>query len=253
MPQGVNHVPITILTEAELRRCVELDAEVIDAVADAFTALAAGRVVMPPVLHMDLPEAHGEVDVKTAYVSGLPSFALKVSPGFFDNPSLGLPSVSGMMMLLSATTGRLEALHLDNGYLTDVRTAAAGAVAARHLAQADARVAGVIGAGVQARLQIEALAKVRPIERMLERADLLVCDARAQCALLGELHHALEQGIELTTTELGEITGGARPGRTADDQITVCDLTGTGVQDTAIALLAWRKAAAQGLGVTIDN
>jgi ornithine cyclodeaminase len=329
----MNDVPITILTEAELRRCVELDAEVIDAVADAFTALAAGRVVMPPVLHMDLPEAHGEVDVKTAYVSGLPSFALKVSPGFFANPRLGLPSVSGMMMLLSATTGRLEALHLDNGYLTDVRTAAAGAVAARHLARQDARVAGVIGAGVQARLQILALAKVRPLERVLvwardgakadacaddlsarlgleaivvnsaerlvleadvvvtttpardplvvadwlhpglhitaigsdapdknelhpavlERADLLVCDARAQCARLGELHHALDHGIELTTTELGEITGGARPGRTGDDQITVCDLTGTGVQDTAIALLAYRKAIARGFGTTIEN
>ena len=329
----MNDVPITILTEAELRRCVELDAEVIDAVADAFTALAAGRVVMPPVLHMELAEAHGEVDVKTAYVSGLASFALKVSPGFFDNPKLGLPSVSGLMMLLSARTGRLEALHLDNGYLTDLRTAAAGAIAARHLARQDARVAGVIGAGVQARLQILALAKVRPLERVLvwardgakadacaddvadrlgleavavssaerlvleadvvvtttpardplvvadwlhpglhitaigsdapdknelhpavlERADLLVCDARAQCARLGELHHALEQGMELSTIELGEITGGARPGRTADDQITVCDLTGTGVQDTAIALLAYQKARARGFGTTIEN
>ena len=326
-------MPITILTEAELRQCVELDGEIIDAVAEAFTALAAGRVVMPPVLHMDLPEAHGEVDVKTAYVSGLAGFALKVSPGFFDNPGLGLPSVSGMMMLLSATTGRLEALHLDNGYLTDVRTAAAGAVAARHLARDDARVAGVIGAGVQARLQMAALAKVRPIERILvwardgakaeacaddladrldlealavgsaerlvleadvvvtttpardplvvadwlhpglhitamgsdapdknelhpavlERADLLVCDARAQCARLGELHHALEQGMELSTIELGEITGGARPGRTDDDQITVCDLTGTGVQDTVIALLAYQKAKANALGTVMDG
>jgi ectoine utilization protein EutC len=329
----VSHVPITILTEAELRVCVELDAEVIDAIADAFTALAEGRVVMPPVLHMDLPDAHAEVDVKTAFVAGLPGFALKVSPGFFDNPQLGLPSVSGMMMLLSATTGRVEALHLDNGYLTDVRTAAAGAVAARYLARKDARVAGVIGAGVQARLQILALAKVRPLERVLvwardgakadacadelaarlgaeamavnsperlvleadvvvtttpardplvvadwlhpglhitavgadapdknelhpavlERADLLVCDARAQCARLGELHHALNQGMQLATTELGEITGGARPGRTEDEQVTLCDLTGTGVQDTAIALLAWRKAAARGLGLTIED
>jgi ectoine utilization protein EutC len=326
-------VSITILTEAELRQCVELDLEIIDAIADAFTALAAGRVVMPPILHMDLPEARGEVDVKTAYVAGLPSFALKISPGFFDNPKLGLPSVSGMMMLLSASTGRLEALHLDNGYLTDVRTAAAGAVAARHLARADARVAGVIGAGVQARLQMAALAKVRPIERILvwardgvradacaddlgsrlgldaiavssverlvleadvvvtatpareplvvadwlhpglhvtaigadapgknelhpavlERADLVVCDSRAQCARLGELHHALEQGIAPATVELGEITGGARPGRTQPDQITVCDLTGTGVQDTAIALLAYGKAEAAGLGTTIEN
>jgi ornithine cyclodeaminase len=324
---------LTILTEDELRRCIELDAEVIDAIADAFTALAAGRVVMPPVLHMDLAEVQGEVDVKTAFMPGLPGFAIKVSPGFFDNLKLGLPSVSGMMMVLSARTGRLEALHLDNGYLTDLRTAAAGAVAARHLARADARVAGVLGAGVQARLQIQALAMVRPIERVLvwardgakadtcaddltrrlgldvipvqsaeklvlesdvvvsatpsrtplvvadwlqpglhitaigadapgknelhpavlERADLVVCDSRAQCARLGELHHALEQGIEPAVVELGEITSGARPGRTGPDQITVCDLTGTGVQDTAIALLAYDKAKAAGLGTTIDN
>jgi ectoine utilization protein EutC len=328
----VNDVPITILTEAELRRCVELDGEVIDAVADAFTALAAGRVLMAPVLHMDLPEAHGEIHVGTAYMSGLPSFALKVSPSFLDHSGLGLPGVSGLMLLLSATTGRLEALLLDNGYLAGVSTAAAGAVAARHLARADARVAGVIGAGKQARLQMEALAKVRPLERVLvwardgargdacaehlagrlgleaiavnsaerlvleadvvvtttpardplvvadwlhpglhitaigsdapdknelhpavlERADLLVCDARAQCARRGELHHTLEQGMQPATTELGEITGGARPGRTSVDQITVCDLTGTGAQDTAIALLASRKATAQGSGITID-
>jgi ectoine utilization protein EutC len=324
---------LTILTEHELRGCVELDDEVIDAVAGAFTALAAGRVVMPPVLHMDLAEVQGEVDVKTAFVPGLPGFAIKVSPGFFDNPRLGLPSVSGLMMLLSATTGRLEALLLDNGYLTDLRTAAAGAVAARHLAREDARIAGVLGAGVQARLQMLALAKVRSIERVLvwardsakadacardltqllgldavpvdsaeklllesdvvvsatpartplvvadwlqpglhvtamgadapdknelhpgvlERADLVVCDSRAQCARLGELHHALEQGIEVATIELGEITSGSKPGRTCRDQITVCDLTGTGVQDTAIALLAYDKARAAGLGTTIDN
>ena len=326
-------MPLTILTEAELRRAVSLDLEVVDAIAEAFSALATGEVVMPPILHMALPGANGEVDVKTAYVPGLPSFAIKVSPGFFDNPKQGLPSLSGMMMLLSATTGRLEALHLDNGYLTDLRTAAAGAVAARHLARADARVAGVLGAGSQAQVQIEALKLVRPIERVLlwgrdpakaeaaadrmaerlgldvlpvasaerlvleadvvvtatpartplvvadwlhpglhvtaigsdaadknelhpdvlQRADLLVCDSRAQCARLGELHHAPAGGAELAVTELGEVTSGRRPGRRSDDQITVCDLTGTGVQDTAIALLAYRKAIASGLGTRIDN
>jgi len=324
---------ITILTEAELRRAVSLDLALVDAIEGAFSALAAGNVVMPPILHMALPEANGEVDVKTAWIKGLPSFAIKVSPGFFDNPKLGLPSLSGLMMLLSAETGRLEALHLDNGYLTDLRTAAAGAVAARHLARADARVAGVLGAGLQARLQIEALKLVRPLEQVLvwardagkaeayademsarlgievtpvgsaerlvleadvvvtatparaplvvadwlhpglhvtamgsdaasknelhpavlARADLLVCDRRSQCAEVGELHHAPRQGAGLAVTELGEITSGARPGRQEASQITVCDLTGTGVQDTAIALLAWRKAAAAGLGATVEN
>jgi ornithine cyclodeaminase len=88
---------------------------------------------------------------------------------------------------------------------------------------------------------------------VLERADLVVCDSRAQCARLGELHHALEQGIDVTVTELGAITSGASPGRTSPDQITVCDLTGTGVQDTAIALLAYEKAKNAGLGTAIEN
>jgi ornithine cyclodeaminase len=88
---------------------------------------------------------------------------------------------------------------------------------------------------------------------VLRLADLVVCDSRAQCARGGELQHALAGGGELTVTELGLITSGRGPGRQSAAQITVCDLTGTGVQDTAIALLAYRKAIAAGLGTRIDN
>ncbi|TGV97863.1 ornithine cyclodeaminase family protein, partial [Mesorhizobium sp. M2D.F.Ca.ET.145.01.1.1] len=84
---------------------------------------------------------------------------------FFDNPKLGLPSVNGMMVLLSAKTVVVDALLLDNGYLTDVRTAAAGAVAAKHLSREDSSVAAIFGAGVQAGLQLQALMLVRPITR----------------------------------------------------------------------------------------
>ena len=140
-----------ILTETDLRGLVPLDLEAIAAVEGAFEALATKAVAMPPILRLDIPEHHGEVDVKTAYVPGLSGFAVKISPGFFDNPKLGLPSVNGMMVLLSSTTGLVEALLLDNGYLTDVRTAAAGAVAARHLSRPDSTVAAIFGAGVQAR------------------------------------------------------------------------------------------------------
>src|SRR3546814_7599300 len=119
---------------------------------------------MPPVLSMALAERHAEVDVKTAYVPGLDGFAIKVSPGFFDNPRRGLPSLNGMMIVLSAETGIVQAALLDNGYLTDLRTAAAGAVAARHLAPPGLRRAGVLGAGLQAELQIRALCLVRPVQ-----------------------------------------------------------------------------------------
>jgi len=158
---------IRIVTEAELRQVVALDLTVVDIVAQAFAALGQGSVVMPPILSMELAEANGEVDVKTAYIPGFDSFAIKVSPGFFDNPKLGLPSLNGLMILFSAKTGLVEAVFLDNGYLTDMRTAAAGAVAARYLAPQRVQVAGVLGTGVQARLQMQAAHLVRPFERLL--------------------------------------------------------------------------------------
>jgi len=154
-----------ILTEAELRRIVPLDLEAIACVEEAFHALATKAVAMPPILRLDMPEQRGEVDVKTAYVPGLDGFAIKISPGFFDNPKIGLPSTNGLMVLFSTRTGLVQAVLLDNGYLTDVRTAAAGAVAARHLSRPDASVAAIFGAGMQARLQLEALSLVRPIRQ----------------------------------------------------------------------------------------
>jgi ectoine utilization protein EutC len=327
---------IKILTEAELRDCVALDAMAIECIEDCFGALATEEIVMPPILRLDIRDHNGEVDVKTAYVPGLDSFAIKISPGFFDNPKLGLPSVNGLMVVFSAMTGLVEALLLDNGYLTDVRTAAAGAVAAKWLARADATQAAILGAGVQARLQLTALTLVRNIRQahvwardseksarfaadvgaqlgievipvasaedavraadivvtttpsteplvmaewlmpgqhvtamgsdaehknelapeVLTKADVYVCDRWSQCAVLGELHHALRSGLVTKETrfpELGEIIAGQMPGRTDDGQITVCDLTGTGVQDTAIATLAASRALAAGLGAAFES
>jgi ornithine cyclodeaminase len=96
---------MTILTEADLRKIVPLDLEAIACVENAFRALATLPVAMPPILRLDIPEHRGEVDVKTAYMPGVDGFAIKISPGFFDNPKLGLPSTNGMMVLLSAKTG----------------------------------------------------------------------------------------------------------------------------------------------------
>ncbi|SEI22260.1 ornithine cyclodeaminase [Rhizobium tibeticum] len=155
----------TILTQHQLRNLVTLDLEAVCCVEHAFLTLATDRVVMPPILRLDIFEHRGEVDVKTAYVPGLDGFAIKISPGFFGNPEIGLPSTNGLMILLSSKTGLVQALLLDNGYLTDVRTAAAGAVAAMHLARDDASVAAVFGAGMQARLQLQALMLVRPIRK----------------------------------------------------------------------------------------
>jgi ornithine cyclodeaminase len=322
---------VTILTEKELRKLVPLDIDAVSVVEEAFRALAGGAVVMPPILRLDVKEANGEVDVKTAYVPGLESFAIKISPGFFENPKLGLPSVNGLMMLLSAKTGLLEAALLDNGYLTDVRTAAAGAVAAKHLSREDSETAAIFGAGVQARLQLQALLLVRPIRRariwardaakveaaaadfekrlgieveaiadpetavagadivvtttpatspilkadwikpgqhvtamgsdaehkneidprLVGKADLYVADRLSQTRILGELHHAIAAGLAAADAdypELGSVVAGKVRGRSGADDITFADLTGTGVQDTAIATLARRRAVEIGAG-----
>src|SRR5258708_32870419 len=155
---------ITLVGEAQLRALGPLDPAAIDQVESAFLSLATEAVAMPPVLRLDLPEHAGEVDVKTAWLPRFDSFAIKVSPGFFNNPALGLPSLNGLMLVLSARTGLTEAVLLDNGYLTAVRTAAAGAVAARWLARKDARRVAAIGAGEPAELQLQALRMVREID-----------------------------------------------------------------------------------------
>ena len=314
----------SIVTEAELRRIMPLDEAAVACMEEAFRAMAQGRVILPPILHMEMPEANGELDVKAACISGMDCFVVKLVPGFFDNPKRGLPSLTGMMIALNAETGLVETLLLDNGYLTNLRTAAAGAVAAKHLARKNARRAGILGTGVQARLQLQALQLARPIEAALvwgrdgdkaricaaaltqecgievaacddiaalvEASDIVVtttaavaplierrhlkaglhitamgagapykneiaaevvaavdsyiCDSQAQCAVLGELHHALEAGLvtpEQRFGELGQVICGDVAGRDDEAAVTLCDLTGVGVQDTAIVDLARRR------------
>lgn len=327
---------IRILTERELRAAVPLDLAAIDCIEGAFQWLATGSVVMPPVLSLPVAEVNGDVCVKTAYIPGVETFAIKVSPGFFDNHKLGLPSTTGLMLVHSATTGLLQAVLLDNGYLTDVRTAAAGAVSVRHMAREDAATVTVVGTGVQARMQLAAICQVRPVQKAIfcgrdparaeavaaemaeqlnieiagsadlarsvaiadivvtttpakaplidagwlqpgqhvvamgsdqadkvelapaciTRADVFAVDRRQQSAERGELRYAIRSGVVSSPDsypELGEIVAGRASGRPNPEAITICDLTGTGVQDTAIANLALERIATTGAGTLIES
>ncbi|VTM52699.1 ectoine utilization protein EutC [Klebsiella quasipneumoniae] len=104
--------------------------------------------------------------LKTAYIHGAHNFAVKISTGFFNNHTYGLPSLSGMMIVFDAETGRAEAILADNGYLTAVRTALSGLIAAKYLARADSTRVAVIGSGEQARLQVRALKLLFPLEQV---------------------------------------------------------------------------------------
>ena len=190
-------MPVLVLTESKLRACVGFDAESLRTIEDAFTWLSEGKVEMPPVMHIEVPEHHGDVDIKSACVRGLDHLAVKVASGFFDNPKLGLPSGGAMVVVLNAKTGFCEAVMLDNAYLTDLRTGLAGAVAARYLAPETVRTVGVLGSGAQARYQIRALGLVRDFERVLVSAR----DAGRTAAYAAQMSESLGLPVEATTPE----------------------------------------------------
>jgi len=285
----------------------------IDACEAAFVAHSSGRAEVPGVIHLDVPESRGEIHVKAGHLHGVPYYAVKAASGFYGAEA---PAIDGLVMVFDARDGSPAAFLLDGGYLTDLRTGAAGGVAARHLAPERIERVAIIGTGAQARHQLDALAEVRsgftevrvwgrnadhasraagdlqvrmgagcavaavasvreavegadvivtctaarePLveagwlapgahvtsvgsdgagkqeldPEIVRRADVLVVDSLDQCLALGELQHAPEHADR--AVELGRLCAGEAGGRTGEAQLTVCDLTGVGVQDVAVA------------------
>lgn len=155
-----------VVNEETLRSVVSHRAALASA-ERAFLALARGQVVSPMPMGVDFPDIHGEVHVKGAYIQGAPIFAFKVATGFYGNVELGMPTGSGLVLVFDSGTGFPLAVLMDNGYLTDLRTAAAGALAAKHLtAPGRPLVMTVVGAGVQARFQANLIRQVRHIKEV---------------------------------------------------------------------------------------
>ncbi|HEY6567868.1 MAG TPA: ornithine cyclodeaminase family protein [Actinomycetota bacterium] len=314
---------VRILREGDVRAALDM-ASCIDACERAFASYSTGAAELPSVIHLDVPESQGEIHVKAGHLHGEPYYAVKVASGFYAAEP---PAIDGLVMVFDAKDGAPAAFLLDGGYITDLRTGAAGGVAARHLAPERVDVVAVIGTGGQARQQIDALALVRPgftqvrvwgrdeehtrscagdlqgrlgescvvsprdtvadaVEdadvvitctasreplvsaamlspgahvtalgsdgigkheldpEILRRADVLVVDSRSQCLTLGELQHAPAQADR--AVELGSICAGVHEGRTSAQQLTVCDLTGLGVQDVAAANVVMARAGDRG-------
>jgi len=132
--------------------------DLVSAIEAAFVAYSEDRAVVPPVGELLLEK--GDVHIKYGYVRGEEFYVIKIASGFYGNAQLGLPSGNGLMLLYRQETGELVNVLLDEGHLTDVRTAVAGAVAARHLAPSQVQRIGIVGTGVQARLQLGWLSRV---------------------------------------------------------------------------------------------
>lgn len=217
---------VQIATEDVIRRLIE-PAEAIEAVRGALAKLAMGEAIMPDPSQMDLAEMRGDMHVKGAYLTGTQFFSFKAASGFYDNPSKGLPANAGLVMVFDAATGFPRAILFDNGYLTDLRTGAAGAVAADVLARGEVAKAAVLGAGTQARRQMEMLVQVRPLgevsvwARRPEQAAEYAAEMGGRLGLpvtvAGSVREAVEgAGVVVTTTPAREPlfpAGWIRPGQ----------------------------------------
>lgn len=157
---GWLNMQVHLYFEPEIKKLLNLE-ETIGAVEAAFAAYNSRKAVLPGVINLDLPEFHGEVHIKAAYIEGDEHYVIKIASGFYSNPNAGLPVGNGMMLVFEARTGLLSAVLFDRGHLTEMRTAAAGAVAAKYLARTNIRRVAVIGSGTQARFQLKALSVVR--------------------------------------------------------------------------------------------
>lgn len=153
-----------ILELPEIRRTL-VYSEIVGLMRDALVAQFRGECETPMPMHLEIAAEQAEVHMKSSYRRGGRYFALKVASTFPNNVPRGLATGNGMMLLASATTGEPVALLADAGHLTDVRTAAAAAMVARELDRKD-RVLGILGTGVQARLQAQMHAAVLDLDEI---------------------------------------------------------------------------------------
>ncbi len=155
----------------------------IEAIEAGYVAYSLGRANVPPVGYLKIGK--DETHIKYGHIEGGEYFVIKVATGFYGNPALGLESGNGLMLVHSATTGLLAAILLDEGHLTNVRTAIGGLIAAKYLAPAEVTGIGIVGAGVQAYLQLNLLKRVTSCRKVSiwnrnkDRAEQLAARARA--------------------------------------------------------------------------
>lgn len=300
----------------ELQQFQNMD-YLIQKIQDGFVAYSQGKVVMPPVCHMHLDQPSGDLHVKCASMPDEKSYVVKIASCFPENSKMGLPAIKGIVLLFNRNSGEPETLFLDEGYLTHLRTAIAGAIFAKYFAPQSFEFIGIIGAGMQARSQLQFLSYVtscrqvwiwapnkneikqiqqdkifrdfeiniasspkevahysrlivtttpslkpllfsqdiakgthvtaigsdRPGKQeldsgILKMADRIIVDSKEQCFQYGETFCAIQDKAisKDRVDEIGEVIAGNKQPRINEDEITIADLTGLGVQDLVIAL-----------------
>ena len=240
-----------LVTLDEIRLLLDTNS-LIDEIEAGFVLYSDGKVNVPPVGFMHFDDPPGDVHIKYGSIQEDDYWVLKVASGFYQNPSLGLQASDGVILIFSQHSGALELVLHDRCWLTDMRTAAAGAVAARHLAPQKVDQIGVIGAGVQARMQLEMLCSVVEAKSALiwgrneEKVGKMIGELESSDALLsaGMEVRAVESVQELAETSrlIVTATSAHEPVLRADQvqpgtHITAMGSDDDGKQELDVALL----------------
>ncbi len=145
-----------IVSLEQIKGCIDQcnTNDLIQLIEDGFVNYSKGNVVVPPVGHLPFANPPGDLHIKYGYIKDDDFYVVKLASGFYNNPEIGLSASQGLMLVLNQKNGQLLSILLDEGYLTDIRTALAGAVVAKYLAPKNVDTIGIVGTGIQARLQL---------------------------------------------------------------------------------------------------
>ena len=155
----------TVYTLQEIKKALS-SVDLTFFIEQGFIAYSNNEVVVPPVGELIFEDPPGDTHIKYGYIKSDDIYVIKIASGFYQNPDIGLASSSGLMLVFSQKTGMLQTVLLDEGHLTDVRTAVAGQIAVKHVASKTIKAIGVLGTGIQARMQVEYLKSVTPCREL---------------------------------------------------------------------------------------
>ena len=186
--------------------------EALPLMEEAFKLKAQGKTIMPAKVYLKLPEYHGDFRAMPAYINGVAG--IKWVSSYPENRLHNLPSVIAVIILCDPTTGYPLAI-IDGTDITNVRTGAAGAIAVKHLARKDSSTIGIIGAGVQAETQLQAISQILPdieelkifdkyMEASQRYAEKTGAKLNAKIRIVKTVKEAADADIVVTTTPARE-------------------------------------------------
>jgi len=214
---------ILLLSRKDVEKIVSMR-EVIEAVEEAFRAKGLGKVQMPPKSYIYFNCFQGDFRVMPAYLEDMGAAGVKIVNVHPKNPrEHGLPTVMATIFLLDPKTGAPLAI-MDGTWITNMRTGAGGAIAAKYLARRDSHVIAMVGAGVQARTQLMALNEVLDID-----------EVRVSDAVKGKAKKYAEEMGKLLGIEIEPMTDVEKTIKGADIVVTVTTARGPIVKDEWIS------------------